>query len=472
MNHRILRSLGTAACALAATLGSAAFAQSPVADNGCITGLRAPPLDMRFDQPADTALALSVLTGTDVRPEPMERWELLLKQALLQNPGLQATDRGVRAATLDIDDVKGGRRPRVDLNAGVNSLRATTDGVTTQTATPRGALGVSISAPLYDGGRLDGLQGYREGLQQAALAGQEEAKENLALEVVLNTLERERYALQTLVYRRYENQMACLSEGIDRIVREDRGRASELVQARKSLSQARISLDETQSRVRQLEVQLRRLLGDPGALTYGLGQYFVPAPQIAQAQAFVEQSPAIRELDAQTRALQQYAQSLQAQDRTQISWVVTGSNARTVNNSTNSTNWQAGVQLSKNLYAGGSYDAAYKAAVERAEATRLQRDQAIAERLARLGELTEQATASWDRARRYAVVLRDSDQVRRNTVELWSLLGRRSLFDVMSAESEHYALRAAFVSAVFDAVEAQAQARAIGGTLRDWLQQR
>jgi adhesin transport system outer membrane protein len=46
-----------------------------------------------------------------------------------------------------------------------------------------------------------------------------------------------------------------------------------------------------------------------------------------------------------------------------------------------------------------------------------------------------------------AQVLRDSEQVRNFTLQQWQQLGRRSLFDVMGAESEHYNLRISYINA-------------------------
>ena len=54
-----------------------------------------------------------------------------------------------------------------------------------------------------------------------------------------------------------------------------------------------------------------------------------------------------------------------------------------------------------------------------------------------MAEVHEQALSSLDRAKRVADVLRDSEQVRNFTLQQWQQLGRRSLFDVMAAESEH-----------------------------------
>ena len=47
-------------------------------------------------------------------------------------------------------------------------------------------------------------------------------------------------------------------------------------------------------------------------------------------------------------------------------------------------------------------------------------------------------------------VLRQSDKVRQAPLQQWSQLGRRSLFDVMSTEGDHFNLRVAYVNALYD----------------------
>ena len=447
---------------------AAAAAHAQTVD--CGSGFESPPLALRFERKADTAPALAALTGVPERPDPLAPWSAQLDRALQDNPALQAAGRNLLAADQDLAEVRGGRLPQLSLSGGLQAVRSAADGASESTPA-RASVGLSVSAPLFDGGRLDQLEAWRNLLRDAAALAREDARENLVLDTVLNGLERERHALQALVFGRYEVQMTCLSQSLERIVREDRGRASELVQARKSLNQAQIAREESQARVRQLEIQLRRLLGGSSPLAYGLGLHLAGAPEPGAGIAFVEQAPLVRQLEAETRAQRAFAQSLLSQRSSQLYWVASGSNSRAAGGSAgafNGSSWQAGVSWSKSLDLGRTIDAAYRAAMARADAAGMRREQLVAERTARAGELAEQAGSSWTRARSYAPVLRDSDQVRRNTLQLWSLLGRRSLFDVMAAESEHYALRAAFVNAVFVALQAQAQQLALGGRLGDW----
>jgi len=66
-------------------------------------------------------------------------------------------------------------------------------------------------------------------------------------------------------------------------------------------------------------------------------------------------------------------------------------------------------------------------------------------------------------------VLRESEQVRNFTLQQWQQLGRRSLFDVMGAESEHYSLRVAYVNALHDVQMLNANLLALGRGVSEWL---
>ena len=67
-------------------------------------------------------------------------------------------------------------------------------------------------------------------------------------------------------------------------------------------------------------------------------------------------------------------------------------------------------------------------------------------------------------------MLGDSDRVRDFTLQQWQQLGRRSLFDVMAAEAEHYSLRIAEVNARHDGQQMNALLLSLGRGLRPWLQ--
>ena len=88
---------------------------------------------------------------------------------------------------------------------------------------------------------------------------------------------------------------------------------------------------------------------------------------------------------------------------------------------------------------------------------------------AAIAALHDAARSAYLRARHVAGVLQDSDQLRNATFEQWSRLGRRSLFDLIAAENEHYQLRIAYINALHDGFSASAQMRNASSGLLPWI---
>ena len=80
----------------------------------------------------------------------------------------------------------------------------------------------------------------------------------------------------------------------------------------------------------------------------------------------------------------------------------------------------------------------------------------------RISKLHEQSVAAVYRAARERGVLRSSEELRNATLQQWQQPGRRSLFDVISAESEHYALSLSFDNALHDTQQLNANLLALG----------
>jgi outer membrane protein TolC len=330
---------------------------------------------------------------------------------------------------------------------------------------------VNVSQLLYDGGRSDRLADWRVQLAESARWGLLTAQEQLALSTVALSLERSRYRMTAQVFRGHVRKMGCLVEALDTIVRTDRGRASELVQAKKSLQQAELALSQTQFAIRQVEVRLRRLVGDGLPGTEGLSTVFSKVPDLAQLVADVERSREINQLDAQAAAARRYADAVAAGGKPQLSWNVAGNAAAGAGGSqgtTRSGSYSVGLTVNVPLLSAG-IEPASNAARKRAQAAQLQRADAVETRRFRVAEVHEQAQAALDRAQRVVEVLRNSEQVRNFTLQQWQQLGRRSLFDVMAAESDHFNLRVAYVNALHDVQQLNAQVLSLGLGVSEWL---
>lgn len=108
------------------------------------------------------------------------------------------------------------------------------------------------------------------------------------------------------------------------------------------------------------------------------------------------------------------------------------------------------------------------AAYKRAQSARAGLGQTVLDRQTRAAQLHDAALTSMERARRFVVLLRDTEKVRLATFQQWSQLGRRSLFDVMSAETDHFSQRVAYVNALMDSAQSNASLRSVGEGLMSW----
>src|SRR5882724_1360999 len=406
-------------------------------------------------------------TGTPLTDAggPRAALQAMVNEARKRSQIIGANKLLTEAALLDVKETKSGAWPQVNLSGSAGYAQNKATGIEDSQGNQTRAT-LSLTAPLYDGGRQNRLTDWRNSLAEAARFGQLSAEEQVALQTVSLAVERSRYRLQVQVYQQYSRKMSCLVEALETIVRADKGRTSELVQAQKNLQQAEISQAQTVSMVRQVEIRLRRFVGDGLPSTEGLSSVLLDLPSLNDLIAQAEASSDIAQLGAQAEAAESYAKSVNALKKPQVNWVFSGSKAAGAGESTAIS---AGVNFNIPLYAPGTAYAS-DSAFKRAEAARLQRADALEGRRFRMAEVHEQAMSSFDRAHRLIDVLRDSERVRNFTLQQWQQLGRRSLFDVMSSESEHYGLRVAYVNALYDAQQSAALLRSLGLGISNWLE--
>jgi outer membrane protein TolC len=389
----------------------------------------------------------------------------MVKEALRRSQAIGSSRLLAEAAAIDVDETRASRWPQLTANGFLGATESRAPDVV-ESRGKQGRVGLAISAPLFDGGRTSDLIDWRKNLSEAARLNQISSEEQVALQTVSLAIERSRYRLQVQVYQQYARKMSCLVEALETIVRADKGRTSELVQAQKNQQQADLQQVQTLSMVRQIEVKLRRFVGDGLPGTEGLSSVLLDVPALPELQAQAERAAEIAQLDQQAAAADSYANAVVAGQKPQVNWTVGGSKAKGAGDG---TNWSAGVSFNIPLY-NASNDYSTLAARKRAEAARLQRADALEARKFRMAEVHEQATSAFDRAQRVISVLRDSDRVRNFTLQQWQQLGRRSLFDVMAAEGDHYGLRVAYVNALYDGEQANALLRSLGLGIGAWLQ--
>jgi outer membrane protein TolC len=408
--------------------------------------------------------------ASPVPADPRATLSALVQDAVARSHAVGASKLLSEAALDDVEEARAARAIQASVGGGVGPGGSrTVAGSENSAAQLRATL--NVSQLLYDGGRSERLADWRTQLAESARWGLLTVQEQLALSTVALSLERSRYRMTSQVFRGHVRKMSCLVEALETIVRTDRGRASELVQARKSMQQAELALSQTQYATRQVEVRLRRLVGDGLPGTEGMSTVFARLPDLAQLVADVERSREINQLDAQAAAARRYADAVAAGGKPQLSWNMAGNAAAGAGGSQGSTrsgSYSVGLTVNVPLLSPG-IEPASNAARKRAQAAQMQRADALETRRFRVAEVHEQAQGALDRAQRVAEVLRNSEQVRNFTLQQWQQLGRRSLFDVMAAESDHFGLRVAYVNALHDVQQLNAQILSLGLGVSEWL---
>lgn len=388
----------------------------------------------------------------------------LVQAALQRSQAVGAAALLSEAAQADVLEARASGLPQSSLNLSAGQSGSTFGGATQNNGGQLQA-GVNVGAPLYDAGRVAALTSWRTQLAEAARLGLITAQEQVALQTVTLALDLARYAEQVQVYEQYAGKMACLLDALETIVSNDRGRASELVQARKSLQQTLLIQSQTRSAMLQTQERLRRFVGEQAVPLEGLSSVLLSVPLLEEVRAAAARASEIGQLDAQAQAARNYTNAVAAGGKPQIGWTASASKSSAQGQP---GSWLLGLTLNVPLLSPGVAPAT-DAARLRALAADRQRDDALQARLSRVAELHEQAVSSIDRARRVVDVLRDSDRLRNATLQQWQQLGRRSLFDVMAAESDYYGLRVSYVNALYDGEQAVALLWSLGLGTRAWL---
>lgn len=442
-----------------------------LAGAACTAPVRAACVDEdKFDTrngAAANAGSASAIAAAGNSPAPRALLQGLVQDALARNHGIGAARLLAEAALQDIEEARANKLPQASLTGSVSpSLGSGTDAIGSQV---QARAGINVGQTLFDGGRGDRIVDWRRQQAEAARLGLLSTQEQITLSTTSLAFERSRFRMQAVIYGQHVRKMACLVEALDTIVAADKGRTSELVQARKQLQQAELQQVQAMSQARQVEAKLRRMVGDGLPGTEGMGTLLLTVPELPEVLTAAERASDIAQLDANALAAKEMARVIEAGTRPQVSWNVGGSaNVAAGGGNPRTAGLSAGVTVSIPLL-NPAIDYSVQAARKRAEAMALQRADVLEARRQRIVEVHEQAGAAFDRLKRVGLVLHDSDRLRNFTLQQWQQLGRRSLFDVMAAEGDHYNLRVQYINALHDGQQMNATLLSLGTGLGQWL---
>jgi len=389
----------------------------------------------------------------------------MVRSAIHRSNAVGAAKLLSEAAAIDIDEAHAAYWPQVGISGQIGGI----DAGAPNSPSVHGKQfqgGVNVSAPLYDGGHTRDMTDYRTHLAEVARFGEVSAQEQVALQTVSLALDRSRYTVEAQVYDQYARKMSCLVEALEMIVSADRGRTSELVQARKTQQQAELQRDQVLSQKRLTEIRLRRFVGDDLPPTEGVASVMLDTPALPDLLTMASRAAEIQSLDSQAAALDSYVKAVLDGQKPQLGLLVAATKSAGAGDSRSVSggitfNWQV-------FNAANKYTT--QAAQKRAAAARMNREDALEARKYRMAEVHEQAEHAMERARSVIEILHNSELVRNFTLQQWQQLGRRSLFDVMAAEGDHYNMRVQYVDALYDTQQSNALLWSLGLGLANHLE--
>jgi adhesin transport system outer membrane protein len=151
----------------------------------------------------------------------------------------------------------------------------------------------------------------------------------------------------------------------------------------------------------------------------------------------------------------------------QVNWVVTKSTGRDTFGQRQP--WATMLQLSWTPFQGGSQQASERAARARADSSGDKKEQLRLDAEYNVRQAHHDALALSERARLYGEVADESELVRKQFFEQWYHLNRRTLLDVLLAESDFYNNQVAEVTNQFDSYQSVLKLHLSSGTLMQWL---
>lgn len=387
--------------------------------------------------------------------------------SLAQNPTVREAQAAYLATRDDIRVAKGQRFPQVDIAVQSNPQQF---GANANNGAVRDTTTESLRAvtPVLDWGKASYEIEAREQASEAAKQRLIQARETVANETITAMLQVAKQTRLVAVTDSYMDRNKRLVEMLTQIVEIDPGRGSELVQARSRLLQSMASKDQTLSRLRDAKSALLRLLpNDAVEIPVNVTETAIPVTELAAALSALDRHPVVLQAQADAESALLSAKALARSNLPSLSWVVSKSSARDALN--RESPWLSQFQLNFGASRGGSADAAERAAIARADAARERSRQARLDIEFRLRGVAEEAGSQLERARVYRDISPQTDQVREAFYEQWYTLGKRSLFDLLNAEGDHFSTVSIQINSLFDGLIAASRLKAEIADLTRWL---
>ena len=388
-----------------------------------------------------------------------------VEAAVARSPQVMRSKAEQQASQSDIDEVKGQRWPQVDVGTQTQAVQF---GKGSDNEQGSGGVNLAVSTMIYDWGRLDNTIDSRKKLAVAADESLAAEMENTGFEVVTTMVELGKQRIIVDLSQQFANRMNDLVKMLAGIVAVDPGRASELTQAKARLLQAQALRDAAEAKGRDAEITLRKLVGERPILIPRSKEWNIGLTQLERLLDDAQNHPTIRQATAQAESAELQAKAVRASGLPQLNWVISKNTGE--DSLGREQPWQTNLSMTWGAFRGGSTRAAERAALQRADANRHETAQQRQDLEFRIRTADNDARTQLERAELYRDLSVESDRIRDAFFQQWHHLGKRTLLDVLTAESDHYGNQVSEITNRFDGYQSIVRQYASAGTLAQWLQ--
>ncbi len=409
-------------------------------------------------------IAVPAITGPALaRAEPLEA---AVRYALENHPRARAAFAGAQASGYQVAQARAARAPQFGLVADPGrAFSGAGSG-----ASDIGELGLQGSVLLYDGGRTREVIAREEGRLQAADAGLRLTGEDLAARIVdvyLEWFKQDRLA--TLAADNVAAHQA-LHERVREIAGFDRGRASDLVQVGARLQQARVTFAARRGAANEARAVLVDLVGrDVGAVEMPREPAAALPASLNEAIAALDTHPSAVGADAEAQAARHAWGAASAWLQPRLDLRAGVDSPRDLSGERRYfDDYTVRLAVSWTPFDGGSGRSGARVAEQQYVQAREGALAVRRELSARLADLWTQVETRRERAGIYRELLEQTAQVREAYWQQFTI-GRRSIIDLLNAETESFQARQGAESERLELLQAQYRLLAASATLTPWL---
>ena len=391
----------------------------------------------------------------------------LVELALRHSPEVRDAESAWQAAQNDFEEAKGALWPKVDFNATSAAAKLGKGGNPYGNGTLN-RLGATLSYTVFDGGRTSSLIASKQHIAHSIEAKYLLARNKIAFDTSNAFLQIARQQLLIIAYQGHLTQMKKLEKSMIEIVKVMPGRRSEFTQVSARVLQAEENLNNAVSKKRDYQIELIKLVGEKIRIDDVKESEIELEPlSLEVALLRAEEHPAIQLADAEVSASKDQVEVSQATQAPQLDLVASKLNG--VDQMGYADPGQVYLSVKWNAFQGFSSKANERAALARAESSGEKLRQAVSDVEFKLNAAWADYKTQTLRITNLLILKQGTDQVRQDFFDQWQSLGRRSLLEVLGAESEHLNTVVSLINSQVDQAIAASKMHFESGEMAGWM---